>query len=100
MFWLVMPLTATEGIDIAQLVSTSMQLAGITTAERLMFRGHEWDLRRLARLHQTTEHMAFWQIFLGKLASALITRSFTQVLEPFRVVRSKVATRDQKGWTA
>jgi hypothetical protein len=111
MFALPLAALISEGIDIGDLIVTSAADAGLCRDELWIVQGYDspaqWDralaghapidLRRLTQLSNTRQQIAFWSVFLGRLSSALIVRSFNQAFEGMYSAKASIRRLEMKG---
>ena len=103
-----LPVQVEDGIDLGALIVKAMSEAELTHAAMWIDQGYpdpsQWskalkgqaplDLWRLRKLHTSRAHMVFWSVFLSKLASALIARSFSQIFETYAMAKADLRSQD------
>ena len=104
------PVHVEDGIDLGALIVKAMGEAELTHTAMWVDQGYpdasQWskalkghaplDLWRMRRLHTSRAHMVFWSVFLSKLASALIARSFGQMFETYRMAKADLQIREDE----
>jgi hypothetical protein len=109
-----LPLVAalvSDGIDVGALIARAATDTGLCPDELWIVQGYDtpaqWDralagkapidLRRLTQLSNTRQQIAFWSVFLGRLSSALIVRSFNQAFEGMYSAKASIRQLETKG---
>lgn len=109
MFCLLWPVQVEDGVDLGGLIVKAMGEAELTHTAMWMDQGYpdgsQWakalrgqaplDLWRMRKLCTSRPHMVFWSVFLSKLASALIARSFNQLFEPVRMAKADIRKHEE-----
>src|SRR5688572_27839095 len=104
------PVQVHDGVDLGGLIVKAMGEAELTHTAMWVDQGYpdgtQWskalrglaplDLWRLRKLCTSRPHMVFWSVFLSKLASALIARSFQQMFETYQMARADLRTQETK----
>lgn len=97
-----LPAHVEDGIDLGALITAAMGEVGLCHSE--MWRDQDYpdpsqwskalrgqaplDLWRMRHLVKNRQQMQFWAVFLSKLASALIARSFAQMFETYHMAKT------------
>ena len=102
------PVQVEDGIDLGSLIAKAMGEAELSHSAMWIDQGYpdpsQWskalkgqaplDLWRLRKLCTSRAHMVFWSVFLSKLASALIARSFAQMFDAYQMAKADIQTQE------
>lgn len=102
------PVQVADGIDVGDLIVKAMGEVGLCHSEMWRDQGYpdpsQWskalrgqaplDLHRLRHLVKNRQQMQFWAVFLSKLASALIARSFAQMFETYAMAKADLRKQE------
>jgi len=105
-----LPVCVEDGIDVGDLIVKAMGEAELSHTAMWIDQGYpdgsQWakalrgqaplDLWRLRRLCTSRPHLVFWSVFLSKLASALIARSFNQMFETYQMAKADLRKREHE----